>query len=249
MRALRCPVMEKEGRMPPVDRMGPVSTQERSVILDALRGLALFGICLANFPEFSLYTFQSPEVVSAMPTAGIDRVVRFLQYVFIDGKFYSLFSLLFGIGFSIMMSHSMEKGRDGIAVFYRRMGLLALIGPASDYLTQVALPMALLGIGQGLCLGPLTQAGVARVGSSEAGAAAGAVNTAHQLGGTLGLALQVAVFAGSGPHLSRAELPAVLAHRIAACMAVGSGLLFSALLVVWLFILMPQPVTPVSSNP
>ena len=114
--------------MPPVDRMGPVSTRERSVILDALRGLALFGICLANFPEFSLYTFQSPEVVSAMPTAGIDRVVRFLQYVFIDGKFYSLFSLLFGIGFSIMMSHSMEKGRDGIAVFYRRMGLLALIG-------------------------------------------------------------------------------------------------------------------------
>lgn len=91
------------------------------MVLDALRGLALFGICLANFPEFSLYTFQSPEVISAMPTAGIDRVVRFLQYVFIDGKFYSLFSLLFGIGFSIMMSHSMEKGRDGIAVFYRRM--------------------------------------------------------------------------------------------------------------------------------
>ena len=90
------------------------------------RRIPLFGICLANFPEFSLYTFQSPEVVSAMPTAGIDRVVRFLQYVFIDGKFYSLFSLLFGIGFSIMMSHSMEKGRDGIAVFYRRMGLLAL---------------------------------------------------------------------------------------------------------------------------
>ena len=137
----------------------------------------------------------------------------------------------------------------GISLTAAGMGLLALIGPASDYLTQVALPMALLGIGQGLCLGPLTQAGVARVGSSEAGAAAGAVNTAHQLGGTLGLALQVAVFAGSGPHLSRAELPAVLAHRIAACMAVGSGLLFSALLVVWLFILMPQPVTPVSSNP
>lgn len=108
--------------------MSPVNPRERSVILDALRGLALFGICLANFPEFSLYTFQSPEVVSAMPTAGIDRVVRFLQYVFIDGKFYSLFSLLFGIGFSIIMSHSMEKGRDGTAVFYRRMGILALFG-------------------------------------------------------------------------------------------------------------------------
>lgn len=118
----------KGGRMPPADRMSPVNPRERSVILDALRGLALFGICLANFPEFSLYTFQSPEVVSAMPTAGIDRVVRFLQYVFIDGKFYSLFSLLFGIGFSIIMSHSMEKGRDGTVVFYRRMGILALFG-------------------------------------------------------------------------------------------------------------------------
>lgn len=129
------------------------------------------------------------------------------------------------------------------------MGLLALIGPQSDYLTQVALPMAVLGIGQGLCLGPLTQAGVARVGSSEAGAAAGAVNTAHQLGGTLGLALQVAVFAGSGPQPGHADLPAELAHRIAACMAVGSGLLFAALLVVWLLIPIPQPAQSVSSRP
>lgn len=118
----------KGGEMHPVDRMGPVGPRERFIILDALRGLALFGICLANFPEFSLYTFQSPEVVAAMPTAGMDRMVRFFRYVFIDGKFYSLFSLLFGIGFSIMMSHSMEKGRDGLAVFYRRMGILALIG-------------------------------------------------------------------------------------------------------------------------
>lgn len=119
--------MGKEGAMPPADRMLPVNPRERFVILDALRGLALLGICLANFPEFSLYTFQSPEIVSAMPTAGIDRAVRFLQYVFIDGKFYSLFSLLFGIGFSIIMAHATEKGRDGFSLFYRRMGILAVM--------------------------------------------------------------------------------------------------------------------------
>lgn len=39
--------------------MVPVKTSERHVILDALRGFALLGICLANFPEFSLYTFQN----------------------------------------------------------------------------------------------------------------------------------------------------------------------------------------------
>lgn len=39
--------------------MAPVKASERHVILDALRGFALLGICLANFPEFSLYTFKT----------------------------------------------------------------------------------------------------------------------------------------------------------------------------------------------
>ena len=41
-----------------------------------------------------------------MPTAEIDQVVRFLQYLFVDGKFYTIFSLLFGIGFSIIISNA-----------------------------------------------------------------------------------------------------------------------------------------------
>ena len=59
--------------------MAPVKASERHVILDALRGFALLGICFANFPEFSLYTFQKPEITEAMPTAEIDKVIRFLQ--------------------------------------------------------------------------------------------------------------------------------------------------------------------------
>jgi uncharacterized protein len=106
----------------------PVSTSERQVILDVLRGIALSGICLANYSEFSLYTFQPKEVVEAMPTAGIDRIVKFLQYLFIDGKFYSLFSLLFGIGFSIIMSNAVKKGANGMKIFYRRMTVLMFIG-------------------------------------------------------------------------------------------------------------------------
>jgi uncharacterized protein len=90
--------------------------------------MALAGICLANFPEFALYTFQKQEIVEAMPTAAVDRVVKYLQYVFIDGKFYSLFSILFGIGFSIILSRSRQKNRNGLAVFYRRMAALAVIG-------------------------------------------------------------------------------------------------------------------------
>lgn len=106
----------------------PVRSSERYVILDVLRGLSLLGIALANFPEFSLYSFLSVEAADVMPTAGIDRIVRYLQYIFIDGKFYTIFSLLFGIGFSIVITNAARKGANGFRIFYRRMLGLMLIG-------------------------------------------------------------------------------------------------------------------------
>lgn len=106
----------------------PVAAKQRFIILDFLRGIALLGIGLANFPEFALYTFQTKEVVEAMPTAGVDHVVKFFQYVFIDGKFYTLFSLLFGMGFSIILSKIIQKDKGGLPFFYRRMFFLFLIG-------------------------------------------------------------------------------------------------------------------------
>lgn len=106
----------------------PVKSSERYVILDVLRGLALLGIALANFPEFSLYSFLSAEAADAMPTAGIDRIVHYLQYIFIDGKFYTIFSLLFGIGFSIIIANAARRDANGFRIFYRRMFVLLLIG-------------------------------------------------------------------------------------------------------------------------
>ena len=108
--------------------IAPVKASGRFVILDALRGFALLGICMANFPEFSLYTFLSPEATASMPAAMQDKVTRFLLYFFVDGKFYTLFSLLFGIGFSIIIRNAEQKGADGFRIFYRRMGMLLLFG-------------------------------------------------------------------------------------------------------------------------
>lgn len=106
----------------------PVRSSERYAILDVLRGLSLLGIALANYPEFSLYSFLPVEAVDTMPTAGIDRIVRYLQYIFIDGKFYTIFSLLFGIGFSIIITNAARKGVNGFRIFYQRMLVLMLIG-------------------------------------------------------------------------------------------------------------------------
>ena len=109
-------------------QVSPVKSSERYAILDVLRGIALLGICLANYPEFSLYTFQGREVVEAMPTADIDYVWRYFHFTFIEGKFYTLFSLLFGIGFSIIISNIAQKNQGVYTIFYRRMFILAIIG-------------------------------------------------------------------------------------------------------------------------
>ncbi len=114
--------------IPSTPMIQPTTLRQRHLILDALRGMALLGICLANYPEFSLYTFLDSSVTAAMPTAPVDTVVKYLQYIFIDGKFYTLFSILFGIGFSLMLTNAREKGINGLRIFYRRMAILLLIG-------------------------------------------------------------------------------------------------------------------------
>lgn len=106
----------------------PINEKQRHIILDFLRGFALLGICLANYPEFSLWTFLSSENQISLSTYNVDKVVRFLQYFFIDAKFYSIFSILFGIGFSIILSNAFQRGGNGKKLFFRRMSGLMIIG-------------------------------------------------------------------------------------------------------------------------
>lgn len=62
------------------------------------------------------------------------------------------------------------------------------LGIQHGYWLGVALPMLFIGAGQGLIMSPLTVAGVADTAGEIAGAASGAVNTVHQIGGAVGLA-------------------------------------------------------------
>lgn len=104
------------------------SKPKRLLFLDALRGFALLGIALANYPEFSLYSFLSDSEAASMPTATADTWTHAAQLLFVDGKFYTIFSILFGIGFSIIIANARQRGADGMRVFYRRMGALCTIG-------------------------------------------------------------------------------------------------------------------------
>ncbi|RIW13620.1 DUF418 domain-containing protein [Algoriphagus lacus] len=106
----------------------PIQANERADILDILRGFALLGIALANYGTLSQYFFISQETRLALPTANVDQWLNGINTIFINGKFYSLFSLLFGVGFAIVFSRNTARGQNGVSVFYRRLGVLALFG-------------------------------------------------------------------------------------------------------------------------
>jgi EmrB/QacA subfamily drug resistance transporter len=81
----------------------------------------------------------------------------------------------------------------GIATALLGMAWLSRLTPDGDFLLHIALPLVLIGAGQGLAFAPLTGAGVAGTSPEDAGAASGLVNAAHQFGGALGLGVLVTV--------------------------------------------------------
>ena len=114
----------------------PTGAAERLEILDALRGFALVGIFLLNLPAFSGFAFMTPEQMAASPTAALDLPVAGLTVWLGYGKFYSLFSLLFGIGFSLQLAAAERRGDTGLSVFRRRLMVLMAIGAIHLYVWE-----------------------------------------------------------------------------------------------------------------
>lgn len=116
----------------------------------------------------------------------------------------------------------------GILLTFIGMFWMSRFTPATGYWLGIALPMVMLGVGQGLALSPFTAAGVAHTLGEDAGAASGVVNVMHQLGGSIGLSILVAIqgmFRGVVPGFQHAILT-------------GAWLLFLALLAA-IFMVLP----------
>jgi len=112
----------------PTPDITPLLQTERHEFLDALRGFALLGIILANMISLSLYLYLPEEAKARLTTAPVDKGLDFLELVFIEAKFYTIFSVLFGIGFSILLTRTEAKGIRFSGFFLRRMFFLLLIG-------------------------------------------------------------------------------------------------------------------------
>lgn len=109
----------------------PLPARERIQALDVLRGIAVAGILLANILVFFGLFIIPPDLAAALPTVAADRVALFFEKVFVDGKFYSVFSLLFGIGFGVQLSRG---GEAAMPRFKRRLRILLGIGAIHAFL-------------------------------------------------------------------------------------------------------------------
>lgn len=114
----------------------------------------------------------------------------------------------------------------GLGITALGMAWLSRISVDTSYLTGIALPMIVIGIGQGAALSPLTSAGIAGIACEDAGAASGVVNVAHQLGASLGLGILVAVSATAGARSADARTG--LAQRVGTSFTAAMGMLVVA---------------------
>ncbi|TXH77220.1 MAG: DUF418 domain-containing protein [Lysobacteraceae bacterium] len=113
--------------MSSTESLQPIPAAERIEAMDVLRGVALFGILLMN-----IEAFVGPllAAVTGLDPAlhGADRLVDAAIYVLVQGKFYLLFSLLFGMGFAVMSHRAEVAGRPFFMLYLRRILALLLIG-------------------------------------------------------------------------------------------------------------------------
>jgi uncharacterized protein len=106
----------------------PTTATERHVLLDVLRGFALLGVLLANMVTHSGYFFLSDESREAMTSIKADHIAEWIEHFLIDGKFYSLFSMLFGIGFALQMKRSSSLDDRFLSRFSRRLLMMFILG-------------------------------------------------------------------------------------------------------------------------
>lgn len=139
------------GHKPPTEAE-PVPPTERIAVVDVLRGFALLGILLVNI---QFYLTPSSKMFSNIPfwKEPIHVWAEFLISLFVEMKFYTLFSFLFGFGIATQMLRAEARGRPFLGLHYRRMLVLLGFGLFHAFLIwmgDILVTYALIG-----CLLPL----------------------------------------------------------------------------------------------
>jgi uncharacterized protein len=105
----------------PAERLTARFSLERVAVLDILRGIALIGMFMVHFNYYE-----------ATP-AGADpgRLASFIEQftgMFIEERFWSIFAMLFGVGFAVQLTRAEARGEPFVGRYFRRLAALAVFG-------------------------------------------------------------------------------------------------------------------------
>jgi uncharacterized protein len=113
---------------PDSSQSGSLPPSERFATLDIVRGFALLGILIMNMPGFTNSFFIEADG-SHLWSSPLDRAAELLRDMLFSGKFNSMFSLLFGIGFTIQFARMQAREPQRATTLYvRRLMVLLVFG-------------------------------------------------------------------------------------------------------------------------
>jgi uncharacterized protein len=112
----------------------PITLQDRIASIDVLRGVAILGILLMNIVTFSmvLASYENPMVYDDL--SGPNWWTWLTLHLFVDQKFMTMFSVLFGAGMCIFMDRAQAKSNNAWGLQVSRLMWLFIIGMFHAYL-------------------------------------------------------------------------------------------------------------------
>ena len=90
--------------------------RDRLHVLDVLRGIALIGMFFVHFSDFS------------SGGGSADKIYQSFVALFFEERFWTMFAILFGVGFAIQLRRSDARGGAFVPNYVRRIGTLAVFG-------------------------------------------------------------------------------------------------------------------------
>ena len=127
--------------------IAPIQPKDREVFMDVLRGFAILGILIANLTAGGLGWGPNGIEKGTYLLPELDKQLLFYYSMFIDGKFYSIFSLLFGWGIALQIQRGINNGIDAVPMVKRRLMFMMLLGFVHliIYVGDIVLFYAMLG--------------------------------------------------------------------------------------------------------
>ena len=106
----------------------PTAPDDRNSTLDALHGLALFGVILADLPLYGSPLLRELGIAPAGPRSVLDAMARTAVILFAQTKFLTIFSILFGVSLAMLERRAQKSGQPFLGPYHRRLAALFALG-------------------------------------------------------------------------------------------------------------------------